>query len=490
MTGLLESLGVPLPKPPRQASFETLMEMDEKLARVGFQPMTPWWKKQAKRFYETNARLWAARVGRGGVKSTTMAKLAANETLNSDWQIPPGEIHYMSVVSENKDEAQNRLRLLEGYLRALCVRYRRAGPTIDLQDRPLGFKVFAARIGAVSGFRAIGRCGDEVAKWSDDGADPSEEVWASLAAMTVTHPRAIGLLFSSPMGMTGLHYAEVEKGDVPGESIATSAPTWVANPSITEAQALKLARGSERIFRREYGAIPQGSLTSVFDGSIVTRAFENGKLSIQSEGDEILIVDASRGGDDWAYARARRVWAKGKHRVHVFEIGAVPNAADSEAAVKWLAERTPCRVVIADQYEAGALKALFGQQGFSFFEFTWGNASKKVAVDKVERWMRDGELMLCASEKLRTQLLEYQERITKSGELAYGGSGRNDDYAAVILTLALGDEGGRLPSADEPAALEPAQGTDEYYEALEKRLEDRQAEKLRQELARARDENW
>src|SRR5688500_12207996 len=100
--------------------FAQLLLLDAELARHGFPPLTEWWREEFRRFYEhPMARTWAGRVGRGGIKSTSLAKLALCEVLFGSFAVPPGEIHYFAFISTRVDEASQRIRLLEAFLTAL-----------------------------------------------------------------------------------------------------------------------------------------------------------------------------------------------------------------------------------------------------------------------------------------------------------------------------------------------------------------------------------
>lgn len=457
------------------ASFTTLSELDGQLEARGFRPMTPWWREQAEKYYACNAPVWVARVGRGGTKSTMLVKFALNEALFGKWNVPVGEMHFVPIVSENKDEASLRLLLIQSMLFALGITHKVNGATVAIDSDRIGFKVLAARIGAVSGFRAICRCADEIAKWNDEGTDPSEEILSSLAAMSVSHPNARGFLCSSPMGQLGKHYELVEAGNS-SQQFVSVAPTWIANPSISEARTRQL-EPNERIWRREYAAIPQGGLLSVFDVESITRAIDNGRgLIVDSQAaEDVMVIDASRGGDAWAYCLARWVWAGGKERLRVTECEETPKAYPGEdftkASIDWLtkkAQSAGVHVVMADQYEAGSLGVLFRERGFSFWEHPWTVTSKRNAVDRLERWLRDGTLMLPEQPKLRTQLLEYTERIQR-GNVAYGGVGPHDDYVQVIMTLAMAEDARRLEHPDPPKTDAPVRGSPAWAKEQEER---------------------
>jgi hypothetical protein len=71
--------------------------------------------------------------------------------------------------------------------------------------------------------------------------------------MTVTQPNAGRLYFSAPVGQLGPHFDRVQNGS-DESTVVSIAASWVANPTLTEADLRQLER-DERTFR-EYGAIP------------------------------------------------------------------------------------------------------------------------------------------------------------------------------------------------------------------------------------------
>jgi hypothetical protein len=156
------------------AVLATLKRVSRELRAAGVPPLSPYWLAECERFYShPSARLLVECVGRGGDKSRTSAVMAIAEVLSGGFRVPPGEQHFFAHVSENREEAAKTLSILEAYLKILAVPAQRTGDTIALAGMPLGFKVLAARVGAVSGFRCCGWTADENAKWDDDrGAWP------------------------------------------------------------------------------------------------------------------------------------------------------------------------------------------------------------------------------------------------------------------------------------------------------------------------------
>ena len=237
-----------------------LRTIESALVASSVHGMSPFWRDTYERFYlHPTARVLIACVGRGGDKSRESVVSALAEVLAFEGNVPIGERHYFTHIAENVAEATKTLRILEQYLRIIGIPFvTRSGDTLDLESLPLGFKVLACRIGAVSGWRCIGWTADESAKWSSEGVDPSEEVVASIRAMTVTHPTARGRMISSPLATDG-YFHRVWSADNSDSVLAVHAASWEANPSITEA-ATRALEPDERVWLREYAAIPQAAI--------------------------------------------------------------------------------------------------------------------------------------------------------------------------------------------------------------------------------------
>ena len=263
------------------ATFQTLRAVDAELvARTGQFPLSPFWLDFAERGYaHPTASTWVGQVGRGGAKSYFSRRVALNETIYGDWHIPSGERHYFLFGSENTDEAAQRLAGLETDLKALNIDHKRDGDEIRLLDVPRGFIVRAGRIGAFSGFRAFGYSLDELSKWRFDPtlANPAGELMSSAAAMLVTHIRSTTdrpkrLLLSSPFSVVDAHYEAFARGET-ADQIVVNAPSWVANPGITEAETRKL-EPDESVWLREYKAIPSAAAGLAFgDPGLVEACF-------------------------------------------------------------------------------------------------------------------------------------------------------------------------------------------------------------------------
>lgn len=246
---------------PRRAFLEKLWAVDAALAKQGFPAFSPWWRKQLTRFFLSDRRRWVVRVGRRGGKSTSWAKVAVAVALYGAWVVPAGDTAVVAFLSIDRGEASARLRTIAAMLAALDVEHSQRDGEIELKTRPVAFRVFAATTRAV-GFTAILAICDEVARWKDvaTNANPAREVVASLAPALATQPEAKLILSSSPWTTHDFHATEFDKGDT-SDQLATSAATWEANPSVTEADTHAL-EPDPRIWSREYAAQPSDAVAS------------------------------------------------------------------------------------------------------------------------------------------------------------------------------------------------------------------------------------
>lgn len=434
-----------------------LLEIDARLAARGVPELSDFWRGEVEAFYlHPTARSWVAQIGRGGAKTTQgIVKTAIAETLFGQFKIPIGERHYFAIVSANVDETAKTLRVVGSNLRMLGVSFDTRDDAIDLrEDKSRGLKVLACRVGAVSGFRAFGWAADENAKWSNDGANPSAEVCASLRAMTITHPNARSRMFSSPLGRAGYHYEAWSKGTT-GYQVASHAASWVANPSITEAYTRE-HEPDERVWKREYAAEPQATASAAFDQDAVDRAFVPRAELIPRR--RVMVIDASSGRKDtWAWGAVG--WnrdERGHGYVHFDNVDGIEGRFWRTTSAREVVDRVAaaCEArgiteVHGDQREAFALSALFEEKGLRFRAHDWTATSKPRAVETVRRWLADGLISFCEHAKLRRELLEFEEKITSAGTFRYEArGGGKDDYVALVVTAAMVELAGDLDSAE------------------------------------------
>lgn len=419
------------------ATFDTLLAIDARLVKAGHHPLTAWWKEQLHRFYShPTARSLVARVGRGGAKSHTSVKVGLNELLNGSWRVPPGEVHYWAQVSESKPEAAERLRLYESALTGLGIDFTKAGDALIVPSLRRGVRVMACQIGAVSGFRTFGYAADEAAKWenADHSANPAAEVCASLDATSIVYPSARSLIISSPWGSEDLHAVLFARGDT-SDQLTVHAESWVANPSITREICLAKSRGDERIFAREYAAIPGATVSQALDNEDVLAAFELNFTGYRS-GPWCAIDASSLRGDSFAVAFGA-VTPSGLAVNHIHGWGGEElRRVTMESIVKDISDACHSRgirYVYGDQREEQGLRSLFSQQKIMFTSFAWTETSKDEAFMLLRRLLRERQLALCPNDTLRREMLACKALLRPSGKTHYATNGL--DSMSAIVTL-------------------------------------------------------
>lgn len=259
------------PSDPAERLLAKLWTLDALLVAHGWPPMSPWWRAQLERFYRSGRKQFTLRVGRRGGKSSTLCRVLVIEALYGRHNIQPGDEGVIPIISTRLGEAGKRLATIEAILAILKVPTsvlgkNRTGIRISSQDgKPVAFELFAATVAGVSGFTGICALCDEVAKWKDEdtGSNPATEVMRSLRpTMATTKDTAKLFMVSSPFSTLDAHFEAMKEGDTIRQLVA-EAPTWVANPTITEADTYEL-EPDEATRLREYGAIPMSGGESFF----------------------------------------------------------------------------------------------------------------------------------------------------------------------------------------------------------------------------------
>jgi hypothetical protein len=446
--------------------LDHLPALETALTRKGFPPMSPWWRSTVEAFYRSTRRQLVLRVGRRGGKSSTLCRIAVLEALYGEHQIPPGDAGVVGFVSVRADEASQRLRTIRAILDALRVRHKPIDGGLELVDRPIVFKVFPATLGAVVGGTWIFAACDEVARWrdTDSGVNPASEVLASLRPTMATQRNARIFVSSSPLGRLDAHAKAFDEGDTARQMVAY-APTWVANPTLTE-EDTRREEPDPRIWSREYLAVPQSGALEAFDPDAVARAFER-RVEPAILGQTVLIIDASSGRKDtWSWAVARWVQPKGGIadvlRVELVDgvEGSFWKTLTGEQIVDRLAivcKEWGIRRVFGDQREDLMLRSAFTARGLDFTSLPWTASTKPPAVERVRKWFSEGTIQLPEHDALRRELLTFEERIAPSGQFTFGARGSgHDDYVALLITAAMADTVGGIAPASQATLGVPA----------------------------------
>ena len=320
----------------------------------------------------------------------------------------------------------------------MSLRYEPRGDEIELTgDRPALFKVFACSTRAVVGFTSIAIFGDECARWEsrDSAANPAAEVIGSLMPTLATQPFGFCALPSAPWGGDDFHAELYSHGDTDVQ-VVSFAPTWLANPTLSE-EATHDLEPDERIWSREYAAEPGTTVTAAFDRDDALACFAGTPRG--APGGAIVTTDpSSLRGDAYSYMCGHETsvgeivitevdgWGGDELR-HV-------TMADIVAEISARAKKLGTTTVYADQREEAALRSLFAQQGISYTSYAWSETSKDDAVMVLRRLMRERKLFLPEHAQLRREITGLKARLMPSGRVKYESNGL--DYVSALITLA------------------------------------------------------
>jgi hypothetical protein len=433
-----------------------LFALDDALAQHGFPRLSPWWRETFENFYESGRRQLVLRVGRRGGKSSSLVRAATCEALFGEHVITPGDVGIVGVVSVSRDEAAQRLRLVKAILDVLSVRYRPIEGGIELEQRPIAFKVYAATVAAVVGGTWICGICDEVARWkdADTGANPATMVLASLRPTMATQPNAKLFLSSSPLGTEDAHADAFKVGDTAWQEVAF-APTWLANPTITEAETHALERDDE-VWRREYAAVPiQGSVLSIFSETLLSKATRKGPAVLEPESGRsyCAAMDPATRGNAWTLAIATEDSTEdgsGITRiVYVREWRGRKSAPlDPDVTLAEIASELRAyglSEVWSDQF-AGDFVVSIAEKHDLTVQIEPATAASKVAMyEGMRQRFADGAIELPADDQLRSDLLGVNKLVQRNGlsiELTKTPDGRHCDLAsaaALAVTKCAGD---------------------------------------------------
>lgn len=430
----------------RPSFMKVLRAVDKACIAQRWPALSKWWLDVFARFVDAERRQLVLRVGRRGGKSTSLCRFAVAFALAYDMaQIPPGDVGIVGIVSVSRDEANQRLRTIKALLDLLEVKYKPVEGGIELVDRAIVFKTFAATLGGVVGGTWILAICDEVSRWrdSDTGANPATEVLASLRPTMATQPLARIFLSSSPLGMLDAHFDAFEAGDTDFQLVA-GAPTWDTNPTLTK-EATRALEPDELVWLREYGAVPQADAdSSLLIELIVDRATRSGPLVLPPESGCVYraAIDPAMRGNAWTLALATRT-ADGKRRIVMCRewkgTRANPlNPSKVFEEIKALLAPYGIRSLYSDQHAGDALNEIARQHAMFLELEPWTATSKAEAFEGLRTQLLDGELELPPDPQVKVDLLGIRKILTRNGVsyiLATQGA-RHSDYAPAIAMVA------------------------------------------------------
>ena len=477
--------------------------LDRVLVAAGMPATSRWWRAEIERFMRSGRRRWIIRAGRRAGKSSTLCRLAVCWALWGVWKVPLGDVAVIPFVSVDREEAGARLRTIGDILTVLGLDCEKRADEIEILSKRLVFRVTTCSTRGVVGFTSVACFADEMARWEsrDSSANPAGEVMSSLRPTMATQPEAFEVCSSSPWSEADYHAQLFDEGDDDFQ-ITSFAATWTAHPALTEARTRELEPDHKK-WLREYAAIPQSSVTQALDSDAVRSAARALPPGLTRAAPVVCLDFSSGRGDSVVWAAMRWAWQiqvpEFRHQTrHEFApgVGCVPyeelildragapipnpdyrgptpallviDAIRSIEGAFWrsvpssqLVARiaADCRAwgapyVIGDQHSSYALEGMFKGQGVGFTSVAWTNPNKVAAVERIKRWFRDQQIILpeptpgTPAARLLEELLAFEEKLLPSGTTTYGARrGGHDDHAATLITAAIADAEGLLPTS-------------------------------------------
>jgi hypothetical protein len=472
-----------------------LRRMEEVLVPAGMPPISAWWWETIERFYASGKREAVIRAGRGAGKSTTTCRVAVAEALFGDHPLAPGDIGSIPIISVKQQDAKDRLSTIETILKLLGEGYSKVGDSIRLHRRAIEFRVSVASLQSSVGATALFIFCDEVAYWrdADTGANPATKVLATIRPTMRARANSHLWMVSAPLGQLDAHATAYAEGETARQVVAF-APTWVGNPTITEAQSHAEETNID-LWRQLWAAIPlEGTEFSMLAPVTLDRAtrvespawdrcrIQGAELeawrTISRAGDlppergvtYVAAMDPAMTSNAWTLTVAGRRLVDGRSKRSV---ALVREWRGSQSApldpfevlgdVKRILSFYALAIVDTDRYHSHSLYAIGRRAGLTVRIVDSSHGDLLLRYDNVSRWLSDGEVELHPSKVLRKDLLGVKRILTPAGftiRLDVTPDGRHSDFAPATA-LAL-DRARTEPIPDAPKI-----GTAEYVRVVE-----------------------
>lgn len=431
--------------------YQRFCELDSKLIEKKFPPTSEFWLETLRAFWDSRKRQLVLRVGRRGGKSSTLCRVAVCEALFGQFDIPPGDIGVVAIVSVNIKQAAERIRNIEAVLKAIGMQpgkdYKRTGDTIELMHKPVKFEVFSATTMAAVGFTAISIICDELAIWRNEqtGANPAEAILNWLRPTMATQKSAKMYLSSSPFSTLDAHHLAFIKGDTERQMVRY-APTWVANPSITEA-ATHVEETDPIEWERQYHAVPMSANSlSFFDPQVIDDSIDDTlKLPRRPLPGDVVTVGADFGfrSDSSALVVSHRVGST-YYVGDILELMPLPNEPlKPSKVVKEFArviKSHGAEYCMADMHYVQSVSEHLEEENLHWTRAPEGANGIQETYVRARRLFLDGQIKLPRNERLIKQLKQVVSQPTAGGAISIrqprqSGGGHGDVCSAFILSV-------------------------------------------------------
>jgi hypothetical protein len=411
-------------------TIEALSRLEALLAKSAsrYHVMPAWWTNELGRFFNSGTKQSVWRVGRRGGKSSTICRVVCCEAYYGDHSWPDDDEGVVMIVSADQKQAKQRLRSCAVLLREMKIPHDQTADELRFKNargQRVVIRVHSASISSVVGCTCICAVLDEVSRWgeNDRTGSPSEEILSSLRPTMATQPNARIFMISSPLGEDDLHAKAFAEGNTAYQTVHF-APTWVANPTLTEAMCRTQLAKNAREYNREYAAIPQGAFeVGFYDFDALRRSSDEtrGPETSQPRGYAYAMAcDPGFLHDCFAYALAHAEVVDGRTIVvldHYKELRApvTPDSAIAEAAgtrFLWPGGFG----IVGDQASGALLQSEFAKRNVMYVIDPWTATNLVEKHSVVRDLLASDALRLPKWGPMQKQLAKLGVKLTQSGQ--------------------------------------------------------------------------
>lgn len=411
-------------------TIEALSRLETLLSKSKqrYHALPEYWLVELARFFDSGKRQSVWRIGRRGGKSSTVCRIVCLEAYYGDHSWPDDDEGVVMIISADQKQAKQRLRSCAVILREMKIVHEQTADELRFRNargQSVVIRVHSASIASVVGCTCICAVLDEVSRWgeNDRTGNPSEAILESLVPTMATQPNAKIFMISSPMGEDDLHAKSFAEGETAFQTVHF-APTWEANPTLSEEYCRDTLAKTDRIFKREYAAIPQGAFEHGFyDFQALTSASDKDRdpEPVRPSGYAYAMAcDPGFLHDCFAYALAHAEIVDGRTRVvldYYTELRApvTPDVAIDIAS--GMRKLWPGGFgIVGDQASGALLTSEFAKKGVMYVVDPWTAASLIEKHSAVRDLLSNGALKLPKWGALQKQLAKLGVKITGGGQ--------------------------------------------------------------------------
>jgi hypothetical protein len=416
------------------------------------------------------------RCGRRSGKSTRVAAPLAVAALlrDVDHLLAPGEQARVLLIAPRRDQTRILLDSVSGLLDLLGVAHEKLASGIRVEGLRTSVEVTTADGVAPRGPTSVCVVIDEAAMlpYLAGSAGQDRELIAS-AKPTLATTGGTLIVLSTPLGREGVHYERVEAlhGQLDGRGVAFVAATWVMNPDkFPDEASTRVLEEDDRVWRREYAAIPGEADNSAFAADDIECCVDRGRRYNDAVPGLRYAVGFDEGGRRAARAlivahRELRHAPAGHQEVTVVDfVRRWPpgQQVDHDAVMRdvaAIAKRYNGATVVRDNFAGDAVASALARHETASNEVSMSSSAQAERFRDLQRLVESHRLRLPEDEQLLREMRGLRETLHQGGRVAFAkgnGKGEFDDLVDA-LALATAKAAKLPPGGGDIVILKPAE---------------------------------